>query len=89
MPERQVMVGKVVVQLAPYNPNRKTLAIYNNGNANIYISTSRVNVREKGYPIPPFGSISFVKAWGDTPEDELWVVGDAEQIDVRIWETFG
>jgi DNA-binding beta-propeller fold protein YncE len=84
---RRVTVGTAVKQLVPYNPKRDVLVIFNNGTVNIYIHDSATAVLTEGLPIPPSSSISFVRAWGDEPETELWVVADAENQDVRIYES--
>jgi hypothetical protein len=86
---RRVTVGTEIVQLIAYNPKRVGIVIFNNGSANIYIHDNPKNVKEEGLILTPQGTITFLKAWGDPTDFQLWAVADADGQDVRVYESFG
>jgi hypothetical protein len=86
---RRVTVGTTVIPLLSFNPKRVGVVIFNNGSANIYIHDSAQKVKEEGLVLTPQGTITFLKAWGDPTEFEMWTVADAEGQDVRVYESTG
>jgi hypothetical protein len=86
---RRVTVGTKVIPLLSFNPKRVGVVIFNNGSVNVYLHDSAQKVKEEGLVLTPQATITFLKAWGDPTEFEMWCVADAEDQDVRVYESFG
>ena len=76
---RRLIVGTDVVQLVGENPKRKSLLVYNNGSANVYILGSKSNTKEDGIPIGP--GVSYED---DDSTGALYIVAETGTQDVRI-----
>ena len=89
MATRAMIADTTVRLLAPYDPHRLTLAIYNNGSNVAFISKDPTEVTTNGWPILPNGGISFTKRDGDEPEGPWYVQLLTGTTDLRIVEGFG
>ena len=84
---RKVIVDTYPVQIAPFNPKRVTLGIFNTGNYTVYISPDRVNILNNGWPINAGVGVIFKRKDGDHVEYELWGQATA-QTELRVWEDY-
>lgn len=89
MPSRPVTVGTTPTLLLPYNPKRTSVSIFNEDTAAVFIGEDQTGLLARGSPITAGGAISFVRAFGDTPQDILFGISSAGGADVRILEQFG
>ena len=88
MATRAMIADTTVKLLAPYDPRRLTLAIYNNGTNTAFISKDPTEVTANGWPIPAPGAIAFTKRDGDEPEGPWYVQTLGGTTDLRIVEGF-
>jgi len=85
---RKVSVPTVPTLVASYNPKRVCITVFNNGTAKIYIHHAAVNITEKGFPLGPSASVSFLKADGDDPREAIWGQSETGIQDIRVQESW-
>jgi hypothetical protein len=86
---RKVIVGTAPTIIAPYNPKRTGLTIYNSGSVTVYVSDNPTNIIEEGFPVDTGVTIGWLKVDGDTPEYALYGQVAAGTGELRVMESFG
>ena len=76
---RRLMVGTDVIQLVGENPNRRSLLVYNNGDAKVYILSSKNQTKEDGIPVAV--GVSYED---DQSRGALYIVAESGTQDVRV-----
>jgi len=82
-------VGTSEVQIAWINENRTALAIFNHhATATIYIKFLKGVAAANGWPIRPYGSVSFSAALGDDTTQAVYCISDTATTPVLVMEGF-
>ena len=76
---RRLMVGTNVLQLVSENPKRKSLLVYNNGTATVYILSAENLGKDDGMPVAAGGSFEDEETTG-----ALYIVAESGIQDVRV-----
>lgn len=77
-----------VSQIAPLNPLRLSLVVFNNGTATVFIDNDQANITGRGIPIAANEHVSLTVDEGDEPELALFAQTAAGTADLRIKEGF-
>lgn len=100
---RSVTVGSTPTPVAPFNPRRTSLAVFNNGAADVFLSQDGANITTQGFPLPVDTGLVFerretvfvedgqqvIRQAGDEPELALFAQVAAGTENLRIVEQFG
>ncbi len=89
MSTRAVTVPITGVLLAPYNPRRTALAMWNNGTETCFWSNDPLSTSTQGFPVPTSLPISFAKEFGDDPTLSVYAISQTVNNNFRVYEAFG
>ena len=89
MPTRPVTVTTSPEVVLPYNNQRTTASLANEGSATVFVSEDETNITANGYPIAAGGALDLIRALGDEPQNTLFIQSSAGGEDVRVLEAFG
>lgn len=76
-------------QIVPYQSDRTSLVILNNGAGDIFISQDPSEVDTRGFLMLPGVTISLSVSDGDEPQLAIHAIASAGSQDVRIVEQYG
>ena len=85
---RKVTADTVVRRLAPFNAKRVCISIFNRSGQTAYIHTNQIDVVVEGWPLGVDCTMSFLRADGDHPEEELFCQTESGTADLRIQESW-
>lgn len=89
MPNRGVTIGTTATQIAAYNKDRKTLSIFNNDTATVFLTENQSAASGTTFPLLASQGVSLSGLDGDDPTAALYGISVAGGADVRVWEAFG
>lgn len=89
MPTRPVTVSTVPEVVLPYNNQRTTASLVNEGATTVFVSEDETSIVANGFPIAAGGALDLIRALGDEPQNTLFIQSAAGGEDVRVLEAFG